>query len=403
MLAGPRPPEHDPAVDFFRARQFSACGLRNGEESVKRVYPLDRLRSGWDTSSLSWETRGGWPTRLGDLMRLFFSYARPDRPRVESLVTPLRQAGIDVWLDSDLVGGWPWWDKILGQIRSCDVVVATVSRASIESDACRAERDYAARLGKPILPLALEHVSPGLFPPDIARIQVIDYTRPNEAAALKLAGAIFAYPQGQPLPVPLPAPPDMPKTRFSDLNELIRKPTLTREEQLGILVRLEEALGPSSNPDDRQLAAEMLGVMAQRQDLYEQAARKIETLQHGRRARPKPPPKTPPRGTQPPPRRTSSLGTVNVHRGMAITTAIITFITIYLSPIGIVALVYYNRAKKNLASENFSGAQKAASRVVAAFWIAIALWVVIIIIAIAVAASNHGTTSSAMIISPVRS
>ncbi len=31
-------------------------------------------------------------------MQLFFSRARPDRPRVESLLTRLRQAGIDVWL-----------------------------------------------------------------------------------------------------------------------------------------------------------------------------------------------------------------------------------------------------------------------------------------------------------------
>src|SRR5271165_312279 len=99
-------------------------------------------------------------------MRLFFSYARPDRPRVESLVTPLRQAGIDVWLDSDLVGGWPWWDKILGQLRSCDAVLAAVSRASIKSQACRAEREYAAQLGKPVLPIALEHMPAGLFPAD---------------------------------------------------------------------------------------------------------------------------------------------------------------------------------------------------------------------------------------------
>ena len=45
-------------------------------------------------------------------MRLFVSYARPDQSRVDTLVTGLRQAGIEVWLDSDLVGGWSWWDKI---------------------------------------------------------------------------------------------------------------------------------------------------------------------------------------------------------------------------------------------------------------------------------------------------
>jgi hypothetical protein len=340
-------------------------------------------------------------------MLLFFSYARPDRPRVESLVTRLRQAQIDVWLDSDLVGGWPWWDKILGQIRSCDVVVAAVSRASIDSEACRSERDYAARLGKPIVPLALERVPPGLFPADIARIQVIDYIRPDETAALKLARAIFAYPEGRALPNPLPAPPDMPQTRYSDL---IRKRTLTREEQLGILVRLEEALGASSHEDDRQTAAEMLGIMAQRQDLYEQAARKIETLQAqvrggGRRTRQKPPPKAPP--PKPPPsqprpsqpRPTAAPGAVNVHRGMAITTAVITFITIFLAPIGVAALIYYNRAKVKLGAGDIAGARKDSSRVAAAFWIAVAVWVVLIIVEIAVAASQHGTTSTAMIIS----
>jgi hypothetical protein len=356
--------------------------------------------------------------QFGGLMLLFFSYARPDRPRVESLVTRLRQAQIDVWLDSDLVGGWPWWDKILGQIRSCDVVVAAVSRASIDSEACRSERDYAARLGKPILPLALERVPPGLFPVDIARLQVIDYIRPDETAALKLARAIFAYPEGKALPNPLPAQPDMPQTRYSDLNDLIRKRTLTREEQLGILVRLEEALGPTSHEDDRQTAAEMLTTMAQRQDLYEQAARKIETLQAqvrggGRRTRQKPPPKAPPpkappsqpRPSQPRPSQTrpaATPGAVNLHRGMAITTAVITFITIFLAPAGIAALIYYNRAKAKLGAGDITGARKDSSRVVAAFWIAVAIWVVIIIVEIAVAASQKGTTSTAMIISAVQ-
>lgn len=385
---------------------------------------LDRLRPIWDTLARQVKGTGRWgPARFGGLMLLFFSYARPDRPRVESLVTRLRQAQIDVWLDSDLVGGWPWWDKILGQIRSCDVDVAAVSRASIDSEACRSEREYAARLGKPILPLALERVPPGLFPADIARIQVIDYIRPDETAALKLARAIFAYPEGRALPNPLPAPPDMPQTRYSDLNDLIRKRTLTREEQLGILVRLEEALGPTSHDDDRQTAAEMLGIMAERQDLYEQAARKIEALQAqvrggGRRTRQKPPPKaqppkpppsqprtSQPRPSQPrpsQPRPAATPGAVNVHRGMAITTAVITFLTIFLAPIGIAALVYYNRAKVKLGVGDIIGARKDSSRVAAAFWVAVAIWVVIIIVEIAVAASQHGTTSTAMIISAVQ-
>jgi len=86
-------------------------------------------------------------------MQLFVSYARPDWLRAESLAVQLRQAGIEVWLDSDLVGGQRWWDRILGQLRSCDAVVAALSKASIRSQACRSEREYAIQLGKPVLPI----------------------------------------------------------------------------------------------------------------------------------------------------------------------------------------------------------------------------------------------------------
>ena len=238
-------------------------------------------------------------------MQLFFSYARPDRLRVDSLVTRLRQAGIEIWLDSDLVGGWPWWDKILGQLRSCDAVLASVSRASANSQACRAEREYAAKLGKPILPIAVEHMPAGLFPGDIARLQIIDYTQPDEAAAFRLATAIFALPKPKPLPSPLPPPPGLPQTRFSNLNDRIVAPSLSLEEQLGIMVLLEGALGPTSDQEDRETAAEMLSEMAKRPDLYEAAARKIQALQaQARSTEPGtsqgPSPTTPPPSAAPP-------------------------------------------------------------------------------------------------------
>jgi hypothetical protein len=344
-------------------------------------------------------------------MQLFFSYARPDRPRVESLVTRLRQAGIDVWLDSDLVGGWPWWDKILGQLRSCDALVAAVSRASMDSEACRSEREYAAQLGKPILPIALEHLPAGLFPADIAQIQAIDYTQPDEAAALRLASAIFTLPKPKGLPNPLPKPPNPPQTRFGDLNELIRKPSLSHEEQLGILVRLEDALGPSSHPDDRETAAEMLIIMAQRTDLYADAARKIEALRvrpGGRKTRPRPQSSDPPPKSQaqnvkaPPPRRAAtSPAAVSPHRGMAITTAIVTIPLIVFAPIGIAALMYSSRVNSKLAAGDTEGARQASSRVALIFWLTIAMWVVFIIIDIAVNAAHSKTGSSALMISSV--
>jgi TIR domain/Interferon-induced transmembrane protein len=343
-------------------------------------------------------------------MQLFFSYARPDRARVESLVGRLRQAGFDVWLDSDLVGGWPWWDKILGQIRSCDALVAAVSRAGVNSYACRSEREYAARLGKPILPITLEQLPSGLFPADIARIQVIDYSQPDEAAAFRLANALFALPKARALPNPLPRPPAVPPTRFGDLNDRISAPSLTLEEQLGIIGVLEGALGPASDLDDRQTAAEMLAEMANRRDLYEAAARKIDALQAqvrgaGRRTYQKPPPRRsnpPPVTPHPQPRPAASLSGVKTHQGLAIATAIITFIGIILAPIGIAALIQSSRVTPRLVAGDAAGARKASSRVVLFFWLAVAIWVVIIIIEAAVAASQNGSTSTAMMISVVR-
>lgn len=419
-------------------------------------------------------------------MQLFFSYARPDRLRVDSLVTRLRQAGIEIWLDSDLVGGWPWWDKILGQLRSCNAVLVAVSRGSTTSQACRSEREYAAQLGKPILPIALEHMPAGLFPADIARLQIIDYTQPDETAAFRLSAAIFALPKPRALPSPLPAPPALPQTRFSNLNDRIAAPSLSLEEQLGIIVLLEGALGSTSDQEDQETATEMLSEMAKRPDLYETAARKIQALQAPARSdgprtsqgpspsspppsppwpsaappgtspqksasstnswwrsyqatttapqqsqpantepQPQPastePPQPQPASTKPPwpqpqqPQPTSTLppqpqprspavpsaGAIKAHRGMAIVSAIITVPVVILAPIGILALIYSSQAKTNLALGNAMGARKASARVVAAFWIAIAIWIIIIIIIIINAAKGasygNGTSSESII------
>lgn len=235
-------------------------------------------------------------------MHLFVSYARPDRLRVDPLAARLRQAGFDIWLDSDLLGGQAWWDNILAALRSCDAVVATVSRASISSRACRAEREYATQLEKPILPILLENIAAGLLPADIAQLQFVDYTKPDEAAAFRLAGAIFALPRPRALPNPLPAPPAVPSTPFSNLSDRLAVPSLSLEEQLSIIGLLEEALSPDGDPDVRQTAAALLDELANRPDLYKVAAQEIQTLQaQARSAAPKTSQQpTPPERTDPP-------------------------------------------------------------------------------------------------------
>ena len=41
------------------------------------------------------------------------------------------------------------------------------------------EREYAAALGKPILPIRVAPVSAGILPPALGRVNVVDYTKPD--------------------------------------------------------------------------------------------------------------------------------------------------------------------------------------------------------------------------------
>ena len=336
-------------------------------------------------------------------MQLFLSYARADRPQAESLALRLRQAGITTWLDSDLVGGQEWWDKILEQLRSCDAVLAAMSKACIKSEACRSERRYAAALGKPILPLTLEPLSAGMLPGDVARIQAIDYSQPDEAAAFKLIGAIYALPKPKPLPDPLPQPPAVPESYLGDLGDRIASPKLDMDEQLAIMARLEDALAAATDPRDRQTVAELTGQMATRPDLFASTLRRVERLQAqlgtqqappkdkerrqrggtGQRQQYQPPPQPPPQ-----PQAAQSAAGASPHWPLAITSAILTFITIILCPIGIVALVSASRVGTSLSAGNVTAARKASSRVVIAFWVTIALWVLLVIISVAAQGNN---------------
>ncbi len=162
-------------------------------------------------------------------MEIFLSYARPDRPRVDSVAQRLRQAGNNVWLDGDLAGGQPWWDGVLRQVRRCDAAVVIVSRASLRSQACIRERQYAASLGKPILPLAIEPVDSELLPTDLARLQVIDYCQPSEEAAYQLAGAIMGL-SPRALPDPLPAPPPVPTSPLNAIAGQLSAASLTQDQ-----------------------------------------------------------------------------------------------------------------------------------------------------------------------------
>lgn len=209
-------------------------------------------------------------------MRLFVSYARTDRPKVDRLAQRLRQVGNDVWLDVDLVGGQVWWDNILHQIRESDAFIAIVSRSSLKSQACQIERRYAAQLGKPILPLTIEPLSAGTLPSDISRLQIVDYSQPDEDTAYTLIGAIVRLPP--PTPVHTPEPPDAPSSYWGNIGDQLNTQTLTLDQQFAIVGRLEGALAPTADPAEMPVALDLLSQMEQRTDLYAAVERRIALL-----------------------------------------------------------------------------------------------------------------------------
>jgi DNA-binding beta-propeller fold protein YncE len=213
------------------------------------------------------------------LRKLFVSYARENKPHVDQLVEHLRTMGYDTWVDAALRGGQDWWDEILDRIADTDVVIAIYSSAVLNSTACGREFEWAAALGKPVIPVAVEP-PPTALPRRFARRQIIDYSQPaqRDRAALQLQGALATVPPAPPLPDPLPEPPAAPLSYLTDLIDLITQTTaVDHDQQHQILRQLEPAL-TSFDPLEWQGGRDILERFSRRPDLYADVDRTITRL-----------------------------------------------------------------------------------------------------------------------------
>src|SRR5687768_149113 len=104
---------------------------------------------------------------------IFISYARKDRAQVGALTETLRLLGNQVWFDESLTGGATWWAEILNQIERCDIFLYVLSRSSLKSEACAAEKAYALDLRKPLLPVMVESVGAASLPRDLAQLHIV--------------------------------------------------------------------------------------------------------------------------------------------------------------------------------------------------------------------------------------
>jgi hypothetical protein len=87
---------------------------------------------------------------------VFVSYSRKDGDAVAAVVTALRAAGDEVWVDlEDIMQSAVWMDEIKTAIANADSVLFVISPDSVTSQVCGIELKYAVDLSKRIVPVVI--------------------------------------------------------------------------------------------------------------------------------------------------------------------------------------------------------------------------------------------------------
>ncbi|HEV8482077.1 MAG TPA: TIR domain-containing protein [Blastocatellia bacterium] len=209
------------------------------------------------------------------MRRVFVSYSRNDLDSVTQLIDDLHAVGVDTWHDQTLTGGQRWWDNILANLRECDIFVFCLSRASLDSEACKSELSYAVKVGRSVLPvLVSDGVNLNLLPAPLNEIQVTDYRRHDKEAAFALVRSINTVPPAPALVDPLPAPPQVPVSYLGTLKERIDfTGQLNPQDQNLLFMELEEAIAEGRSPTE---VRDLLLSLKRRDDLLAKVAAKID-------------------------------------------------------------------------------------------------------------------------------
>lgn len=207
--------------------------------------------------------------------QIFISYPREYRPLVERLVGDLRSSGYEPFFDEHLTGGQRWWDELLDRIEGSRAFMPVIGAGFLGSTPCRLEAQYAASLGKPFLPIAVEPTPPQLFPESIASAHWTDYDPDRSGSIFAVIRAINGLPPSSELPAVRPERPVVPISYMTELqNEIASEEEMGRARQLAILADLKCRLDGA----DREAAVVLLGRLRQRPDVSYHAAKDIDEI-----------------------------------------------------------------------------------------------------------------------------
>jgi hypothetical protein len=212
-------------------------------------------------------------------MALFISYSSQDRAKVDALTNALRKAQQQVWFDQELGGGDSWWNKILEQIRACEIFVVALSNNWLLSKPSQSELRYARELNRPILPVRIGDVDSMRVNP-LATLQIIDYTNPTVDAGIQLVTAVHALRAAAvPLPDPLPEEPPVPFGYITRLGNTLSDKELTPQQQIQLLVELRSGYEEDGDdPSARSDIAQLLRMLRLRHDVTYRTRNEIDQV-----------------------------------------------------------------------------------------------------------------------------
>jgi hypothetical protein len=162
------------------------------------------------------------------------------------MVSSLESLGYTIWYDSGIGIDEPFWEKIIDEIKSCDIVFVMFSPGYVTSEFCLAEYEYARALKKVVCPFFIEYVAQNKLPPDMGNINLFDISKADESSrVITLVKAINQstgkWPDDPSTNVETLRPP-FPKGLDEDLNlsiERLIKEGGSQEEQDRVVSKLK--------------------------------------------------------------------------------------------------------------------------------------------------------------------
>lgn len=123
----------------------------------------------------------------GDKYRVFLSYSRDDREKVDILANILKEEGLKPMYDKDFSGGFGFHNLIENFIAYSHVFMPFITKSSSQRPWVHQEIGYAKALNVPILPITLDEV-PGEM---IGNLQALSWENDEYKMKKKLSWDIF--------------------------------------------------------------------------------------------------------------------------------------------------------------------------------------------------------------------